>query len=214
MQQEEERTPVSINPPSKPSKKKLKGHECSICHRIFPSGQALGGHKRCHWTGERIAADTASVASSNNNSSNKQPCLQERAEWGGRNSSTVQTKIGKEDAIDLNLPAPLDEEDEVGFDTTQGAPVYSTLLSNAEKGGQIVGSLIDYPERRREMNSVLEDWTVKDLLGGTGESTSRLQATREIEARCRFDGRPPMWNQQWNNAVVTQIPQVCSMQPL
>ena len=25
------------------------GHECSVCHRIFPSGQALGGHKRCHW---------------------------------------------------------------------------------------------------------------------------------------------------------------------
>ncbi|XP_074270479.1 uncharacterized protein LOC141594238 [Silene latifolia] len=31
------------------SKKKAKVHECSICHRIFSSGQALGGHKRCHW---------------------------------------------------------------------------------------------------------------------------------------------------------------------
>ncbi|KAL7154969.1 hypothetical protein ABFS83_03G040700 [Erythranthe nasuta] len=26
-------------------------HECSICHRCFPSGQALGGHKRCHYEG-------------------------------------------------------------------------------------------------------------------------------------------------------------------
>ncbi|CAN0921782.1 Zinc finger protein ZAT3 [Linum grandiflorum] len=26
-----------------------KVHECSICHRVFNSGQALGGHKRCHW---------------------------------------------------------------------------------------------------------------------------------------------------------------------
>ncbi|XVE67308.1 hypothetical protein DITRI_Ditri08aG0150300 [Diplodiscus trichospermus] len=25
------------------------GHKCSICMRVFPSGQALGGHKRCHW---------------------------------------------------------------------------------------------------------------------------------------------------------------------
>ncbi|KAF2308225.1 hypothetical protein GH714_037101 [Hevea brasiliensis] len=25
------------------------GHKCSICLRVFPSGQALGGHKRCHW---------------------------------------------------------------------------------------------------------------------------------------------------------------------
>ncbi|TVU28943.1 hypothetical protein EJB05_20481, partial [Eragrostis curvula] len=32
-----------------PIKKKGKVHECSICHRVFTSGQALGGHKRCHW---------------------------------------------------------------------------------------------------------------------------------------------------------------------
>ncbi|XP_039121149.1 zinc finger protein ZAT4-like [Dioscorea cayenensis subsp. rotundata] len=32
-----------------PLRKKSKVHECSICHRVFASGQALGGHKRCHW---------------------------------------------------------------------------------------------------------------------------------------------------------------------
>ena len=25
------------------------GHKCSICLKVFSSGQALGGHKRCHW---------------------------------------------------------------------------------------------------------------------------------------------------------------------
>ncbi|KAL6999031.1 hypothetical protein U1Q18_000197 [Sarracenia purpurea var. burkii] len=25
-------------------------HQCKICSKIFPTGQALGGHKRCHWT--------------------------------------------------------------------------------------------------------------------------------------------------------------------
>lgn len=25
------------------------GHQCSICLKVFSSGQALGGHKRCHW---------------------------------------------------------------------------------------------------------------------------------------------------------------------
>ncbi|CAH1412159.1 unnamed protein product [Lactuca virosa] len=29
--------------------RKSKVHKCSICNRIFASGQALGGHKRCHW---------------------------------------------------------------------------------------------------------------------------------------------------------------------
>ncbi|KAL6499406.1 hypothetical protein OROHE_026069 [Orobanche hederae] len=31
------------------ARRKPKVHECSICHRVFASGQALGGHKRCHW---------------------------------------------------------------------------------------------------------------------------------------------------------------------
>ncbi|XP_059442245.1 uncharacterized protein LOC132174632 [Corylus avellana] len=26
-------------------------HQCKICDKTFPTGQALGGHKRCHWTG-------------------------------------------------------------------------------------------------------------------------------------------------------------------
>ncbi|KAL3505065.1 hypothetical protein ACH5RR_034906 [Cinchona calisaya] len=26
-------------------------HGCSICHKCFPTGQALGGHKRCHYEG-------------------------------------------------------------------------------------------------------------------------------------------------------------------
>lgn len=26
-------------------------HQCSICQKTFPTGQALGGHKRCHYDG-------------------------------------------------------------------------------------------------------------------------------------------------------------------
>ncbi|XAR71286.1 hypothetical protein NMG60_11028478 [Bertholletia excelsa] len=31
--------------------KKVNYHECPICAKVFPSGQALGGHKRAHYTG-------------------------------------------------------------------------------------------------------------------------------------------------------------------
>lgn len=31
--------------------KKGKDHECPICFKVFPSGQALGGHKRAHYIG-------------------------------------------------------------------------------------------------------------------------------------------------------------------
>ncbi|EOA13271.1 hypothetical protein CARUB_v10026299mg [Capsella rubella] len=39
-------------------------HICNICHKSFPTGQALGGHKRCHWTGpvSTEAAQTAAPA--------------------------------------------------------------------------------------------------------------------------------------------------------
>ncbi|CAA7019618.1 unnamed protein product [Microthlaspi erraticum] len=40
-------------------KKKAKVHECSICYRVFSSGQALGGHKRCHWITSKYSPDHA-----------------------------------------------------------------------------------------------------------------------------------------------------------
>ncbi|XP_051126469.1 uncharacterized protein LOC127248256 [Andrographis paniculata] len=39
----------STNSTTTTRKRPLKMHECSVCHRVFTSGQALGGHKRCHW---------------------------------------------------------------------------------------------------------------------------------------------------------------------
>ncbi|KAE8715235.1 hypothetical protein F3Y22_tig00110185pilonHSYRG00007 [Hibiscus syriacus] len=61
-----------------------KIHECPVCFRVFSSGQALGGHKRSHVTGQAVATTKTSIKS----------CK----------------KLG-DGLIDLNLPAPIDDDD-------------------------------------------------------------------------------------------------------
>ncbi|KAK7390208.1 hypothetical protein VNO78_25507 [Psophocarpus tetragonolobus] len=66
-----------------------KIHECPVCFRVFASGQALGGHKRTHVIGSS-ATLTVSV----------------------RASSIAATRVA-DSLIDLNLPAPVDEEEDI-----------------------------------------------------------------------------------------------------
>ncbi|KAK7388888.1 hypothetical protein VNO78_23715 [Psophocarpus tetragonolobus] len=65
--------------------KKSKGHECPICLKVFPSGQALGGHKRSHMAGGSESRSFQTIV------------LQE---------PVAQIK----DFLDLNLPAATEEE--------------------------------------------------------------------------------------------------------
>ncbi|GLT63213.1 hypothetical protein SLA2020_357920 [Shorea laevis] len=58
------------------------GHKCSICFRVFSSGQALGGHKRRHW--EKL--DEASLNQ-------------------GLNLLAAKESFG----LDLNSPAPVED---------------------------------------------------------------------------------------------------------
>lgn len=80
---DQENAGASINPASPPLSVK-KVHECPVCFRVFSSGQALGGHKRTHVTG--LVASTSA------------------------RSASASTKLG-ENLIDLNLPAPIDDDD-------------------------------------------------------------------------------------------------------
>ncbi|XP_030537987.2 zinc finger protein ZAT10-like [Rhodamnia argentea] len=41
-----------------------RSHECSICHKSFPTGQALGGHKRCHYEGGASASANSGITTS------------------------------------------------------------------------------------------------------------------------------------------------------
>ncbi|KAF9609914.1 hypothetical protein IFM89_019007 [Coptis chinensis] len=64
---------------------KSYGHKCGICLKVFPSGQALGGHMRCHW--EKGEGSSSPQALNNNPSTSR----------GGFD-------------LDLNLPAPVDTD--------------------------------------------------------------------------------------------------------
>lgn len=44
-----------------------KTHKCSICFKSFPSGQALGGHKRCHYDGGNGNGNSTSTGNGSNN---------------------------------------------------------------------------------------------------------------------------------------------------
>ncbi|RDX89366.1 Zinc finger protein ZAT4, partial [Mucuna pruriens] len=65
--------------------KKSKGHECPICFKVFPSGQALGGHKRSHMAGGTESRSFQTVVL-------QEPVAEIR------------------DFLDLNLPAATEEE--------------------------------------------------------------------------------------------------------
>ncbi|XP_004508691.1 uncharacterized protein [Cicer arietinum] len=64
--------------------KKIKGHECPICFKVFQSGQALGGHKRSHMVAAGVVSESRVVV----------------------HEQVPQIR----DFLDLNLPAATEEE--------------------------------------------------------------------------------------------------------
>ncbi|KAJ9171232.1 hypothetical protein P3X46_014623 [Hevea brasiliensis] len=85
------------------SKRKSKVHECSICHRVFSSGQALGGHKRCHWITSN-SPDASSLA--------KFHQFQDQIEQIQQRPKFINNPETLDLTLDLNLPAPADERRE------------------------------------------------------------------------------------------------------
>ncbi|KAE9445684.1 hypothetical protein C3L33_22418, partial [Rhododendron williamsianum] len=84
------------------SKRKSKVHECSICHRIFSSGQALGGHKRCHWITSN-SPETSKIF---------HPYYHDQME---QRVHDISKWINKSNPLDLNLPVSLAGDDLPGI---------------------------------------------------------------------------------------------------
>ncbi|KAG2316926.1 hypothetical protein Bca4012_067820 [Brassica carinata] len=77
-----------------------KTHTCSICFKSFSSGQALGGHKRCHYDG-------GNNGNGNGSSSNSVEVVggSDVSDVDYERSSEEQSAIGGHRGFDLNLPA-------------------------------------------------------------------------------------------------------------
>ncbi|KAK1376372.1 putative C2H2-type zinc-finger protein [Heracleum sosnowskyi] len=73
-------------------------HECPVCFKVFGSGQALGGHKRSHF----LASSSTSASTTSSPSPTKQ-----LLEENGKNEN-----FGFMSFIDLNLPAPMEYEED------------------------------------------------------------------------------------------------------
>nr|WDI66647.1 ZAT10 [Fragaria x ananassa] len=71
-----------------------RSHECSICHKSFPTGQALGGHKRCHYEGGVTATKSAATTTTSAVTTSE-----------GVGSTTHTVSQQHRESFDLNLPA-------------------------------------------------------------------------------------------------------------
>ncbi|CAA0830971.1 Zinc finger protein AZF2 [Striga hermonthica] len=82
----------------------LRVHQCPVCHRVFPTGQALGGHMRKHYDG---------VIGKNAAAKRGAKCVSEE---GSGASGVTSADGGVDDVVapvrlnfDLNLPPPSEQ---------------------------------------------------------------------------------------------------------
>ncbi|KHN48727.1 Zinc finger protein ZAT4 [Glycine soja] len=92
--------------------KKSKGHECPICLKVFPCGQALGGHKRSHMVGGFESRSFQTIVL-------QEPVAEIR------------------DFLDLNLPAATEEESNSHADSNSNRPWW--IVEDNHKQEALVG---------------------------------------------------------------------------
>lgn len=107
---------------------------CETCDKVFKSYQALGGHKASHKKMKLNQGDndhkTKIVLSENNKVHECDVCFKvfgSGQALGGHKRSHVNVGKHKINLIDLNLPAPIDEDDDDG-----GSQFEASVVSDGE----------------------------------------------------------------------------------
>ncbi|KAL6646857.1 hypothetical protein ACP70R_015551 [Stipagrostis hirtigluma subsp. patula] len=90
-------------------------HKCSVCHRGFATGQALGGHMRCHW--DRAGAVVVMFATSGGCSGLPTSVM----------AAATATATATDTTLDLNLP-PAAAGPPLPRESHQGGSMNDTML--------------------------------------------------------------------------------------
>ncbi|GMI98288.1 hypothetical protein HRI_003498100 [Hibiscus trionum] len=110
------------------SKKKPKVHECSICHRVFSSGQALGGHKRCHWIASNPPAGHSSSLVKSHRLQNNVNQIQQT-----QRSRFVGDSEPLDLQLDLNLPASTIELMQLQVDNNNNDTIKNNICNSSKQ---------------------------------------------------------------------------------
>lgn len=83
--------------------------ECPYCYKVFGSGQALGGHKRSHQLNSSSSSANATATAAT--AATAMPVIIASTSTTTTTTTTNNSVKHRDGLIDLNLPAPLEEDD-------------------------------------------------------------------------------------------------------
>lgn len=121
---------------SSSTKKVVQKHECPICYRVFPSGQALGGHKRSHL-----------LVANNNDEINGRVSEGKINDNHVRIAQVVERLASTEtrDLLDLNFPPAQDEATATATATaTTTTTTTATGTTTPSSSASLVGFIKPY----------------------------------------------------------------------
>ncbi|XP_022870314.1 zinc finger protein ZAT4-like [Olea europaea var. sylvestris] len=160
------------------ARRKSKVHECTICHRVFSSGQALGGHKRCHWITSNSPADTTKLQFHHH----VEPI------------NHYKPKIKKSDqALDLNLPAWADDisglrrdpRNPLSFEVSTDIHLHPWINTGRDETitGDINSDPIQYDQRNEDDNNNKNNGSRAD---GNNNNSNNVTHSVDDEADSRL----------------------------
>ncbi|AES87521.2 putative transcription factor C2H2 family [Medicago truncatula] len=168
------------------SKRKSKVHECSICHRSFSSGQALGGHKRCHWITSN-APDTSTLA----RFQQFQDQIEQIPKFDN-SSEPIDLKL------DLNLPAPTNTQ--IYLQPTWGANSSATKDNKIKEDNNNSQqnqnkNLVDQNNETQEKNKNNNLKTLVQNVDNEDDSKVKLAKLSELKDVINIGGSSSPWLQ-------------------